>query len=101
MKPVLTKEIAFQALQNFFIENPKPMVIFGTGISCELDPAFGMQALQKHLTEQVPIRCDAKLTKEWDTVIGALNSGIDLENAMNAVKTDILIDSFRHVDVAI
>ncbi|MBN1579037.1 MAG: SIR2 family protein [Chitinispirillaceae bacterium] len=92
MKPVLTKEIAYEALQDFFIENPRPMVIFGTGTSCALDSDFGMPALQKHLTEDVPKECDKKLIIEWNLVERALKQGNDLEKAMNSISSEELIN---------
>lgn len=90
MKPKLSKETAYKSLQDFFIENPKPMVIFGTGTSCSLDPVFGMQALKECLLDQVHA-FESIAQHEWEKVKDALNSGVDLENAMNAVSSDFLI----------
>ena len=41
--PLLTEEIAINAIRDFF--RGKPFVIFGTGMSCALDVRFGMPAL--------------------------------------------------------
>ena len=93
MKPELTKEIAYKAIQEFFIENPRPMVIFGTGTSCALDPAFGMPALRDELVTKIEVlSLRGKMREEWDSVIAALNDGQDLENAMNAVADNGLLE---------
>ena len=53
-KPILTKEIAYKALQNFF--DQKPFVLFGTGTSCAVDTAFGMGALKEHLEKTISLK---------------------------------------------
>jgi hypothetical protein len=97
-KPLLTKDIAYKAIQNFFIENPKPMVIFGTGTSCALDPAFGMPALCEELVAKIKSNSlYGKMKKEWDSVVAALNDGQDLENAMNSVADKKLLDKIVEI----
>jgi hypothetical protein len=92
-KPLLTKDIAYKAIQDFFIENPKPMVIFGTGTSCALDPVFGMPALRdKLVAEFQTVSFNRRMKEEWDSVVAALNAGQDLENAMNLVSDSGLLD---------
>ncbi|OPY85680.1 MAG: hypothetical protein A4E65_00076 [Syntrophorhabdus sp. PtaU1.Bin153] len=94
MKPLLAKETAFIALQDFFSRNPKPFVLFGTGTSCAIDQDFGMNKLSEYLLESMPRRnLNQNQKEEWDTVIQNLNNGQDLETAMNAVSNDVLTQS--------
>jgi hypothetical protein len=87
----LTEKIARERLQQFFHE--KPLVIFGTGISCAVDIRFGMNALQNELQCKVPPKLNGNgLKKEWQCVIGKLNQNVDLENAMNIVMDPKLIE---------
>ena len=51
-KPILTKDIAYKALQDFF--DDKPFVLFATGTSCAVDQGFGMGALEADLKEKIP-----------------------------------------------
>lgn len=46
-KEILTEEVAFKKIRDFFRE--KPFLVFGTGMSCALDTKFGMHALQDEL----------------------------------------------------
>jgi hypothetical protein len=97
-KPLLTKDIAYKAIQDFFIENPKPMVIFGTGTSCALDSDFGMPALGKELVAKFKaMSLCGKMKEEWDSVVAALNDGQDLENAMNSVADTKLLDKIVEI----
>lgn len=92
MKKGLTKEIAYNALQDFFSE--KPFVLFGTGPSMALDEGFGMSALRDHLCGENGIQ-EKDLTKsqkkEWANVIQSLAAHNNLETAMDEVKDDGLI----------
>jgi len=85
IKPMLTEEIFFKAINTFF--RGKPFIFFGTGMSCAVDDRFGMFALQTELVSQVQ-KC--KLTsiqnKEWEFVITSLNKGNDLENSLNSIS---------------
>jgi hypothetical protein len=90
LKPHLTKQIAFKALQGFFTQ--KPFVLFGTGTSCAVDIRFGMPALQKHLESTVPTFCSTSThNREWAEVIKSLSGGSDFETAMNSVKDTQLL----------
>ena len=46
--PSLTEDIAIEAIPDFLTD--KPFVVFGTGMSCALDPRFGMPALEQELS---------------------------------------------------
>jgi len=96
VKPELTIDLAYEALQGFFRE--KPLVVFGTGPSCALDRRFGMNALQAHLLTAVP---KEKLTKnqqdQWPSVARALDSGRDLETAMNEVTDLALVSQITRI----
>ena len=48
----LTREVVFESLRNFFGE--KPLVFFGSGMSCALDDRFSMQQLAKVLVDKAP-----------------------------------------------
>lgn len=100
-KPVLTKEIAYGALQDFFAK--KPLVLFGTGTSCAIDKDFGMEPLFKKLSEEIPKRISERtILSEWKSVEENFLSTYDFESAMNAIKHDSLLDlivqeTFKHV----
>ncbi len=88
--PTLTEDIAIEALRNFFRE--KPFLFFGTGMSCALDPRFGMPALKDALLEGMQSRALTDTQKaEWDAVVSALDNGTDLENALNSVNDQDLL----------
>lgn len=91
-KPVLTKEIAYTALQDFF--NAKPFVLFGTGTSCAIDLNFGMRSLQLHLSSSIPSQLfKPELIDEWKSVETTLSEdGTDFEKSMNAIKNVELLD---------
>jgi hypothetical protein len=90
MPQVLTKEIAYEALQNFFIN--KPFVLFGTGPSIAMDKSFGMENLKKFLCERIPGESlTGREKKEWDRVVEALDRDNNLESALNEVKEENLI----------
>jgi hypothetical protein len=90
IKPQLTKEIAYKALQKFF--NQKPFVIFATGISCAVDPGFGMRALEQYLKDEIPKQSLNNQQKfEWEGVLEALSQNLDFEAAMNAIKDETLL----------
>ncbi len=87
----LTKEIAYEALQNFF--NQKPFVLFGTGISCAVDQDFGMEALELYLKTEIPKRNLTKQQRiEWESVLEALSHHSDFEAAMNSINDEILLE---------
>jgi len=87
---ILTEDIAFEALRNFFRE--KPFLFFGTGMSCALDTRFGMLALKDALLSELQHH---KLTDvqgtEWHVAASALKDGSDLESALNVVNDQGLL----------
>ncbi len=87
---ILTEDLVVEALRNFFRE--KPFLFFGTGMSCALDSRFGMCALKDALVDGIEKRKLINSQKtEWEDVVSALNSGTDLESALNSVNdTDLL-----------
>jgi len=86
----LTQEIAVDALRNFFRE--KPLVIFGTGISCAIDNRFGMAALTDVLVQNVGKVCSSKEQQdEWNAVELAIQSGKDLESSLDNVTDKELL----------
>ena len=88
--PSLTKEIAIDRIRNFFRD--KPLVIFGTGLSCALDSRFGMPALKDKLLQTVQPDSDASEQQEqWTQVVEALESGCDLETALGHVQNHLLV----------
>lgn len=102
-KPVLTEEIAYEALQNFFANNNKLLVLFGTGTSCAIDTDFGMEPLFKKLSDEIPKQTsDKNMISEWKSVEANFLSTKDFESAMNAIKNDALLElivqeTFKHV----
>ncbi len=88
--PSLTEEIALNAIRDFFKD--KPFVFFGTGMSCALDPRFGMPALRDHLLSCVlPDPHDPRQGQQWEAVEESLRNGIDLEAALNNVGDAALL----------
>jgi len=89
-KPILTKELAYKALQDFF--NDKPFVLFGTGTSCAVDLNFGMGALEIHLKNTIPAKkLTAEQNVEWQSVVDNLEQNLDFEAAMNAIQDQALL----------
>ncbi len=87
---LLTKEIAYKAIAEFFSAK-KPFVLFGTGTSCALDPAFGMPALEQHLRNKLSSGLTNIQTQQWQQVIEALDVNThDFESAMDFIKDDKL-----------
>jgi len=69
----LTEEIAVDALRNFFRE--KPFLFFGSGMSCALDPRFGMGELKNALVGEISHHSLTKAQRdEWKEVELALRS---------------------------
>lgn len=79
MKEELTIEIAYRALNEFF--HSTPFLLFGSGSSCAVDPAFGMEGLKNHLRNKFPIDClSASQRQEWNEALDKLEQNVDLEN---------------------
>lgn len=90
-KPALSEAHAIEKLRAFFRD--KPLVVFGSGMSCALDTRFGMAALRDALlAEMPPCITDAEETREWELVQQALQNGEDLETAMDAVTHEQLLE---------
>ena len=91
-KPVLTQEIAYTALQDFFANN-KPFVLFGTGTSCAIDRNFGMESLLNQLSATIPkLTVDPIILAEWKNVEKDFSATKDFESAMNAIKRESLVE---------
>lgn len=89
-QPKLTKQIAYKALQDFFMH--KPFVLFATGTSCAVDPDYGMNALKVFLINEIPNALKNQTQKnEWNSVLKQLDSDPDFESAMNEIKDENLI----------
>ena len=83
--PLLTEEIAVTTILDFFRD--KPFVVFGTGMSCALDPRFGMPALKDELTQSIsssPQVSEEQL--QWKKIVESLQSGAGLETALGNVS---------------
>lgn len=94
--PVLTEDVAIEAIRSFFRE--KPFLFFGTGMSCALDNRFGMSALKDALIAQVPTHSlTPTQTTEWGLVVSALQQGTDLESALNPVNDQALLKTLAKV----
>ena len=88
--PSLTEDIAFTAIRDFF--GDKPFVFFGTGISCALDTRFGMPSLTDALLAKVvPDTEDPEQVRQWSMVLESLQSGNDLEAALDSVADMTLL----------
>lgn len=96
MSNVLTKEIAYKKLQQFF-EN-KPFVLFGTGMSCAVNNSFGMNALEKELKEKIN---NEKLNNsqeiEWKKLLKTLGNNTDFETAMNNITDEELVKKIVNI----
>jgi len=85
--PLLTEDIAINSIRDFFRD--KPFVFFGTGMSCALDPRFGMPALKDELIRTVaPDPRSPNQEQQWQRVVKSLQNGDDLETALDNV-TDL------------
>lgn len=99
--PTLTSEIAYRELQAFF--TAKPFVLFGTGVSCAVDIAYGMGALESHLKAVIPsLTSTDKQSEEWRGVLAALESDLDFEAAMNSIEDgellqNVILQTAEHV----
>jgi len=90
MSQGLTREIAYDAMQNFFIN--KPFVLFGTGPSIAMDKRFGMENLKKFLCKKIPKEnLTGREKTEWDRVVEFLDRDNNLESALNEVKEENLL----------
>jgi hypothetical protein len=91
MTESLTEADAYAKLADFFLSNPTPFVLYGTGTSCAVDVGYGMNALRNHLLSKIPtLDLPPLQQQEWNRVESALRNGSDLEMAMNWVQDDSL-----------
>lgn len=90
MTKPLSETEARQHLRDFFRE--KPLVFFGTGLSCALDSRFGMPALKDALLSNINENGLTDAQKiEWSNVKTKLLEKNDLENALNEVSNHGLL----------
>ena len=90
--PSLTEEAAIDSIRRFF--HDKPFVVFGTGMSCALDPSFGMPALEKELSQNFDPQLEAPEQKrQWVKVMDSLQTGSGLETALENVTDSALLRS--------
>ena len=90
LKPSLTEQGAIKAIRDFFRDTP--FVVFGTGMSCALDPRFGMPALRDELScSVVPESCSPEQEQQWMNVTESLQNGSGLETALNNVSDSTLL----------
>ncbi len=95
----LTEDIATKAVHDFFTETP--FTFLGSGMSCALDPRFGMPALRVALEEGMRGQAlTAQGASEWAAVVASLGRDSDLESAMNAVKDDGLLAAVTDITSA-
>jgi hypothetical protein len=91
MTQTLNKEIAYEALQNFFTN--KPFVLLGTGPSIAVDKGFGMPSLKDFLCQEIPKNplTDIQIS-EWELLKNSLHkNNNDFESAMDEIKDKDLI----------
>lgn len=93
----LTKDVAYQAIAEFFTD--KPFVLFGTGTSCALDLNFGMPALERYLRTELAHGMTEEQARQWQQVVSALDADThDFESAMDFIKDQALTN--RIVELA-
>jgi len=94
-KPVLDEREATERLRSFFRE--KPLVVFGSGMSCALDERYGMAALREALCADVPARATLDCQRaQWESVHEALEHGSDLESALDSITDQQLLEAFEY-----
>ena len=95
LRPSLTEEIAFNAIRAFFRD--KPFVVFGTGLSCALDPRFGMSALENELFQNVvPDPGVPEQVRQWHEAEKALRARSGLETALDSITDPNLLQQITH-----
>jgi hypothetical protein len=79
-----------KGIQDFFCDIP--LVIVGSGMSCALDPRFGMPKLERVLTKEIiPDPQEPKQVQQWAAVCELLNNGTGLEAALDSVTDNTLL----------
>ena len=88
--PSLTEKIAVSTIRDFFRDSP--LVVFGTGMSCALDPRFGMPALERELSRKVVPDINAhEQVQQWSQVMESLQNNCGLETALDNVTDSALL----------
>ena len=88
--PPLTEEIAIKSIRDLFRD--KPFVVFGSGMSCALDPCFGMAALKQEISRSiVPDPKSTDEEQQWIKVMESLQNGSGLEEALDNVTNLTLL----------
>lgn len=93
-RPPIDKKDILNGLLKLFKEYRRWVLFFGTGTSCELDPSFGMGALQAQLGK------DLGKVPEWGRIDEALRAGCTLEQALDGTDCGLSSDAklkFRQV----
>lgn len=68
-------------------------MIFGSGMSCALDPRFGMPALEQELSQNVVPDLQAhEQEQQWSKVMESLENGSGLETALDNVTDSVLLN---------
>jgi len=89
-RPEMTEDVAINTIRDFF--RNKPFVFFGTGMSCALDPHFGMQSLKDELAQSVIADSHSSgQKKQWAKVLKSLQKGVSLESALDNVTDPVLL----------
>ena len=94
--PELTEEIAIKAIRDCFRD--KPFVVLGTGMSCALDPAFGMPALESELSKSTIFGPqESEQERQWEKALELIQNGKGLESALNGVTDPTLLQELTLV----
>ncbi len=88
-KVSIEKRDIYNGLLDLFKQHRKWVLFFGTGTSCDLDPSFGMPALQVQLSEELG------KVPEWARVDKALRAGCSLEQALDGTDSGLSQDARR------
>ncbi|HEY6000188.1 MAG TPA: SIR2 family protein [bacterium] len=92
----LTEEIAVDSIRDFFRD--KPFLFFGTGMSCALDPRFGMATLKDELVQRIgELTLAAEQHRQWQQVSQSLSGGADLESSLDGVTDSELLQRITEI----
>ncbi len=92
--PSTDKRVLLDGLLELFKQHRRWVLFFGTGTSCDLDPHFGMAALQSQLCKELGAE------PGWARVEEALRAGRTLEQALDGADTGLCSETkarFRQV----
>jgi len=82
-KPSIDKKAICNGLLDLFKQHRRWVFFFGTGTSCDVDPSFGMAALQEQLGKELGE------VPEWRRVDEALRAGKTLEQALDGTDAGL------------